>query len=105
MKPQHPEPEVVFNPVGQYATDVTFIHAEIRMPFKLIPKRIHVARYTIQEARHKANGSENFSSSTIAALEAMTVPIDFAQVRYEDILKKLPVQDASQSLVDEHGRY
>ena len=66
--------------MGQYATDV--IHAEIRMPFKHIPKRIHIARYTIKEARHKANGSENFRSSTIAALEAMAVPIDFAQVRY-----------------------
>ena len=97
--------KVVFNPVGQYATDVSFIHAEIRMPFKHIPKRIHVARSTIEQARRKANGSENFSSSTVAALEAMEVPIDFAQVRYEDILKKLPEHDASDGLVDEHGRY
>ena len=80
-----------------------FIHAKIRMPFKHIPKRIHIARHTVDQARRKANGSENFSSSTIAALEAMEVPIDFAQVRYEDILKKLPEQDASNSLVDEHG--
>ena len=71
------------------------------MPFKHIHKRIHVARYTIEEARHKTNGSENFSSSTIAVLEAMSVPINFAQVWYEDILKKLLEQDASQSLVDE----
>jgi hypothetical protein len=78
---------------------------EIRMPFKHIPKRIHVARSTIEQARRKANGSENFSSSTVAALEAMEVPIDFAQVRYEDILKKLPEHDASDGLVDEHGRY
>ena len=35
----------------------------------------------------------------------MEVPIDFAQVRYEDILKKLPEHDASDGLVDEHGRY
>ena len=97
--------KVVFNPVGQYFTDVTFIHAEIRMPFKHIPQRVHIARYTIEEFRRKANASENFSSSTIAALEAMSGPIEFAQVRYEDILKKLPEQDASQSLVDDHGRY
>ena len=73
------------------------------MPFKHILKRIHIAQYMINQARRKANGSENFSSSTVAALEAMEVPIDFAQVRY--ILKKLPEQDASNSLVDEHGRY
>ena len=38
--------KVVFNPVGQYATDVSFIHAEIRMPFNHIPKIIHVAGST-----------------------------------------------------------
>ena len=75
------------------------------MPFKHIPLRIHKARKTIEEARRKANGSDNFSSSTIAALEAMEVPIDFAQVRYEDILKKLPEHDAADGLKDEQGRY
>ena len=82
---------------------MTFIHAEIQMPFKHIPMRIHKARKTIEEARRKANGSDNFSSSTIAALEAMEVPIDFAQVRYEDILKKLPEHDAADGLKDEQG--
>ena len=32
--------KVVFNLVGQYATNVTVILAEIRKPFKHIPKRI-----------------------------------------------------------------
>ena len=65
--------KVVFNLVGQYATEITFIHSEIRMPFKHIPKQIQQARSTIQEARDRANGSANFHYSTIAALEAMSI--------------------------------
>ena len=73
------------------------------MPFKHIHKRIHIAKTTFKNARLKANGSENYSSSIIAALEAMSVPTEFSEVQYNNILKKLPEQVASQSLVDEHG--
>ena len=35
----------------------------------------------------------------------MSVPTEFSEVQYNNILKKLPEQVASQSLVDEHGWY
>ena len=45
---------------------------------------------------HKAVNTACFRTSTIAALEAMEVPIEFAEVRFKDVLKKLAEQTVSQ---------
>ena len=45
---------------------------------------------------HKAVNTTCFRTSTIAALEAMEVPIEFAEVRFKDVLKKLAEQTVSQ---------
>ena len=51
--------KVVFNPVGQYATDVSFIHAKIRMPFKHIIKvRYVIAHSKILALQAGTNSSE-----------------------------------------------
>lgn len=62
------------------------------------------ARALIQEPRDHVNTS-NFRTSTILALERMEVPIEFAEMRYHNILEKLPEQSSSQSLSDYKGRF
>ena len=57
--------KVIFNPVGQYATNINFVQAEIQIPYKHIPKQIQQARSTIQAARDKANNSSNFRLFTM----------------------------------------
>ena len=61
--------------------DVTFIHAKIRVPFKHIPKRIQKTQDILEVDRQHVNTSY-FRTSTIAALEAMEVPIEFVEVRF-----------------------
>ena len=46
-----------------------------------------------------------FQTTTIAALEAMEVPIEFAEARFADVLKKQPEQSVSRALIDEEGHF
>jgi hypothetical protein len=96
--------KVIFNQVGQYATDVTFLHAEIRVPFKHIQKHITEAMQMMLALLEHVKGTK-FEESTASALSYMQVPILFAQRRYNEVLRKLPEHDVTGTLTHEPGRF
>ena len=96
--------KVIFNPIGRYATDVTFLHAEIRVPYTHISLHINQTEDFINELHKHVEGS-HFQASTRNTLEFMRAPIQYSRIRMEEILQKLPEQDASEALSDARGRY
>jgi len=65
---------VIFNPIGKYATDVTFVHAGIRVPFKHIRKHHREANRVIDKLHDVVNGSL-LQTSTGNTLVIMRVPL------------------------------
>ena len=98
----HQVPEGDRQPYGQYAADVTSIHAKIWVPFEHFPKCLNQAK-DLMKTLHNHMECSQLQTSTIAALEFMQVPIQFTRVWFEDVLKKLPEQDAAQALTDDQG--
>ena len=96
--------KVIFNPIGRHATDVTFQHVEIRVPYNHISTRINQTHDIINLLHQRVEGSI-FQASTINTLEYMRAPIKFARIRMEEIVQKLPEQDATEALTDNLGRF
>ena len=54
---------------------------------------------------HKHVEGSHFQASTRNTLEFMRSPIQYSRIRMDEILQKLPKQDASEALSDARGRY
>ena len=66
------EQKVIFNP--SYATDVTFLHAEIRVPYNHIGLHINQTEEFINNLHQHVEGSI-YQASTRNGLEYMRAPV------------------------------
>ena len=98
------EQKVIFNPIGRYATDVTFLHAEIRVPYNHNGLHINQTEEFINNLHQHVEGSI-YQASTRNGLEYMRAPVQYARIRLNEILQKLPKQDSTAALTDDLGRY
>ena len=98
------EQKVIFNPIGRYATDVTFLHDEIRVPYNHIGLHINQIKEFFNNLHQHVEGSI-YQALTRNGLEFMRAPVQYARIRLNEILQKLPKQDTTAALTNDLGRY
>ena len=79
--------KVIFNPIGRYATYVTFLLAEIPVPYSYIELLINQTEDFINQLHQHIDGSI-FQASTRNTLEYMRAPVKYARIRMAEILQK-----------------
>lgn len=96
--------KVIFNPIGRYATYVTFLLAEIPVPYSYIELLINQTEDFINQLHLHVEGSI-YQASTRNGLEYMRAPVQYARIWLNKILQKLPEQDSTAALINDKGRY
>ena len=81
-----------------------FLHAEIRVPYTHIHLHINQTENFINELHQHVEGSY-IQASTRNTLEFMRAPIEYSRIGMNEILQKIPEQDASEAFSDDKGRY
>jgi hypothetical protein len=108
--------KVIFNPIGKYATDVTFAHIELRVSFapflalfEEMDKDIQIVR-NISQAFRQAGGKNPTNRNTLMAdildsgLAAVIFPAKVASERFTETLYKLPEVSKEDAAYEAHGR-
>lgn len=101
--------KVIFNPIGQYAVDVTFLHVELKVPFGHYPQLFQDFQDDVKKAYDIAQevGKQNkdIKKSTISGLSALTFPVKMAAFKFTETLFKLPEVTLDEARFDPLGRY
>jgi hypothetical protein len=103
---------VIFNPIGQYAVDVTFLHIEIKVPFghftALFQDYKDDTLRAVNLAKEIAKGNpllKDTKKSFISATSALYFPVNMAATKLEEALFKLPEVTFEEARFDPQGRY
>jgi hypothetical protein len=103
---------VIFNPIGQYAVDVTFLHIEIKVPFghftALFQDFKDDALRAVNLAKEIAKGNpllKDIKKSFISATSALNFPVNMAATKLQETLFKLPEVTFEEARFDPQGRY
>ena len=101
--------KVIFNPIGKYAVDVTFLHMELKVNFgHFVPlfeefKADIVAAYTLAQQVGKLD--KDLKKSTVSGLAALSFPVNMAGQKLTETLYKLPEVTYDEARFDPAGRY
>ena len=108
--------KVIFNPIGKFATDVTFAHVELRVSFapflslfKEMDDDIQAVR-NVSKAFRKAGKKDPSNRNTLMAdildggLAAVIFPTKMASERFSEIFYKLPEVSREDAAVEAQGR-
>ena len=66
---------VVFTPIGKYATDVTFLHVEIRVPFNHFPEMFRQIEEPFNKLLHETYLNDIVGPSARQALQFIKIPL------------------------------
>ena len=101
--------KIIFNPIGQYAVDVTFVHVELKVPFGHYRPLFDEFSRDIEEALKIADVGEQIipelGKSHKRGLRALAFPVQQAAQRFGEILVKLPEVTVDAAKTDPYGRY
>jgi len=100
---------VIFNPIGQYAVDVTFLHLEVKIDFGHYPTMFEEFRNDIKKANDLAQEvgqkDKSLRRSTVSGLTALMFPVNMAGQKFSETLQKLPEMTYEEARFDPAGRY
>src|SRR5574343_93527 len=101
--------KVIFNPVGQYATDVTFMHLELKVSFghykQMFQEYNEDARKAYDMAQQVGRLDKTIKKSIVSGLSALTFPVNMASQKFAEALLKLPEVSLQEARSDPNGRY
>src|SRR5574343_108543 len=101
--------KVIFNPIGQYATDVTFMHLELKVSFghykQMFQEYNEDARKAYDMAQQVGRLDKSIKKSIVSGLSALTFPVNMASQKFAETLLKLPEVSLQEARSDPNGRY
>lgn len=96
--------KVVFTPIGRYATDVTFVHISLKVPFHQYEEHFQMFLTDFDKIRTQLRGPYP-KKSIERSLMAIATPVNLTITKFYETLVKLPEVPLEEAKSDGQGRY